>query len=306
MSNKPFIRRALQLLLLGLIGITPMLAQAPSSAEISDKRTAVAMRLIGHELLKCWGDSTSRVLPIEQVDQQYRLCFEFEFGFDPADIVTTIDRVMTKANIAPDYLVEMLQCETQEVVHGFVIRNAYPDMIPCIGRAYPVDCYQLHITILDNYNYQAQSTTDALAADKSELSTQDKYSNLIRFLLPLLGLLGLVGFFVRRKNRSPIDPNLVSIGASKFDPKNRVLSSKGKQVELSNKEAELLLLLHTAANTPLEREVILQKVWGNEGAYVGRTVDVFISKLRKKFEADESVQFVNIRGVGYKLVTEAT
>jgi DNA-binding response OmpR family regulator len=48
----------------------------------------------------------------------------------------------------------------------------------------------------------------------------------------------------------------------------------------------------------------LNKVWGDEGDYIGRTLDVFISKLRKKLEADSSIKIVNIRGVGYKLVMD--
>ena len=82
------------------------------------------------------------------------------------------------------------------------------------------------------------------------------------------------------------------------------LSFEDNRVELSNKEAELLSLLHTYANAPVEREVILQRVWGDEGDYVGRTLDVFISKLRKKLEADASVKIVNIRGIGYKLLMD--
>lgn len=301
MAINRFILRCQHLLLLVVFSLTPVVAQATSPEEVNDKRTAVAMRLIGHELLKCWGDSTSRILPIEQIDQKYEISFEFEFGFDPADIHGVIDRVMTEASIAPDYLVEMVDGQTEEVVHGFVIRNAYPDMIPCIGRPYPVGCYQLVITILDSFNYQGSKPS---LAEGDPKSTTDRFSSLMHFILPLLGLLGLVGFWVKKKYRAPIDPNLIRIGASTFDTKNRSLSFQDRQVELSNKEAELLTLLHTAANSPLEREVILQKVWGDEGAYIGRTLDVFISKLRKKFEADESVKIVNIRGVGYKLVTD--
>lgn len=304
MSNEQIMDRCKYLLFAVIIGSIPLRAQDSALTDISEKRTAVAMRLIGHELLKCWGDSTSRVLPIEQIDQQYQISFEFEFGFDPRDIVNVIDRVMNESNIAPDYLVEMVNAQTQEVVHSYVIRNAYPDMIPCIGRPYPVGPYQLHITILDSYSFQAQAQENALTNENTALSTDNSQSNVTRFILPILGLLGLVGFFILRKNRPPDNPNLISIGASTFDTKNRLLSYKDQQVELSNKEAELLSLLHTAINVPLEREVILQKVWGDEGAYIGRTLDVFISKLRKKFEADESVKIVNIRGVGYKLVTD--
>ena len=62
------------------------------------------------------------------------------------------------------------------------------------------------------------------------------------------------------------------------------------------------MLLYQKANTTVERDIILNKVWGDEGDYVGRTLDVFISKLRKKLETDSTIKIVNIRGVGYKLV----
>jgi DNA-binding response OmpR family regulator len=84
------------------------------------------------------------------------------------------------------------------------------------------------------------------------------------------------------------------------------LSIDNNSVELSGKEVDLLLLLQTSANTTLEREVILKSVWGDEGDYVGRTLDVFISKLRKKLEADSNIKIANIRGVGYKLVVDST
>ena len=64
----------------------------------------------------------------------------------------------------------------------------------------------------------------------------------------------------------------------------------------------MLILLHQNINTTLEREQILKEVWGDEGDYVGRTLDVFISKLRKRLKADDNVKIVNVRGVGYRFV----
>jgi DNA-binding response OmpR family regulator len=61
-------------------------------------------------------------------------------------------------------------------------------------------------------------------------------------------------------------------------------------------------LLHGSANSTTERDVILNAVWGEDGDYVGFTLDVFILKLRKKLENDESLRIVNIHGVGYKLI----
>ncbi|MEM7657278.1 MAG: helix-turn-helix domain-containing protein, partial [Bacteroidota bacterium] len=61
-------------------------------------------------------------------------------------------------------------------------------------------------------------------------------------------------------------------------------------------------LLHRSVNQTLERDQILKEVWGNENGYVGRTLDVFISKLRKKLAADPNLKIINVRGVGYRLV----
>ncbi|MBL6447968.1 winged helix-turn-helix transcriptional regulator [Fulvivirga sp. 29W222] len=80
------------------------------------------------------------------------------------------------------------------------------------------------------------------------------------------------------------------------------LSHKYKTTELSGKEADLLYLLYSSENQTLKREYILKVVWGDEGDYVGRTLDVFISKLRKKLVADTSLKIINIRGIGYKFV----
>ena len=80
------------------------------------------------------------------------------------------------------------------------------------------------------------------------------------------------------------------------------LRNKDEVVALTGKESDLLLLLHTWANSTLERELIWKAVLGNEADYVGRTLDVFISKLRKKLVADPHLKIVNVRGVGYKLI----
>ena len=78
----------------------------------------------------------------------------------------------------------------------------------------------------------------------------------------------------------------------------------GTKLPLTQKEADLLRLLNSSKNTPLKRETILKKVWGDDGDYIGRTLDVFISKLRKKLEAEDKVKIINIRGIGYKLITK--
>ncbi len=108
--------------------------------------------------------------------------------------------------------------------------------------------------------------------------------------LLLIFLVGLVIFLWQKRSKAVSDPNLISLGAYQFDKKNTGLLFKNKKTELTSKEADPLLLLHKQANKGIEREVILNEVWGDEGDYVGRSLDVFISKLRKKLEAGSRKQ----------------
>jgi hypothetical protein len=305
MTSGSFIHKSQKLIVVVLAILLPLSASSAKEEVMHEKRVEVAMRMIGHEILMSLGDSSSRVMPIEEVDGQYRIPFEFDFGFDPGDLIAIVERVMAESGVATDYLVEVEQCETKQVVHSFVIRTTTSsDLTPCGGRALPVDCYSLLVTIQDD----TTSVANALAATSGSSSltslATEKASPLRSVLLfvPFLLLIGLIEYVVRKMKPADIDPNLILIGASRFDKKHMALSYKDSRIELSNKEADLLSVLHDSVNAPIEREVILQRVWGDEGDYVGRTLDVFISKLRKKLEADASVKIVNVRGVGYKLV----
>lgn len=266
----------------------------------NEKQIEVALRQIGHEVLMSLGDCDSRVLPIKKVAHKYQISFEREFGIDPGDIATTFDQVIKEYQIADSYLVEVEHCESNQIVHSFELGNLSSNQIACQGRLLPSDCYTLNMTIWD----------DILSSDaqiKGPIPSHSVESLIHIFTLICFGsafLLSLGFIFKWFKNRNSIvdNPQMISIGASKFDKKHQSLSFENKKVELSNKETELLSLLHASANEPIEREVILKKVWGDDGDYVGRTVDVFISKLRRKLEADSSIRIVNIRGVGYKLM----
>jgi DNA-binding winged helix-turn-helix (wHTH) protein len=273
-----------------------------------DRQTLVTMRMIGHELLLSLGDSTSRVLPIEKEADTYRISFESDFEFDPNNLVLTVDSVMLLTGESEKYLVEVESCETQKIVYSFQVGNIQdPNLVPCRGREQPAACYSLLITLLDTRALTEAwipptflpNPDDFQAAPEKLNSTVPQYL----VLLPLLGLFAyFLFFFWKRSQNQNVDTNLISIGAYTFDKRNMELSYNDEKIELTSKEADLLDLLHNSANNTLEREVILKKVWGDEGDYVGRTLDVFISKLRKKLGADTNLKIVNIRGIGYKFV----
>jgi len=93
-----------------------------------------------------------------------------------------------------------------------------------------------------------------------------------------------------------------SLGLYTFNYEERTLRIKNRTRNLTTKEAELLRLLCLHANNILERSLALQLVWGSDSVFNARSMDVFISRLRKYLRDDQTVEIVNVHGRGYKLV----
>ncbi len=91
----------------------------------------------------------------------------------------------------------------------------------------------------------------------------------------------------------------------KFDPKNYTLLRDGKSNTLTKKEAGILKLLCEHKNEVIERELITNLVWGDDSYFVGRSLDVFITRLRKYLIEDDGVSITNVHGVGFKLEVKA-
>jgi DNA-binding response OmpR family regulator len=75
-----------------------------------------------------------------------------------------------------------------------------------------------------------------------------------------------------------------------------------KPISLTHREAHLLFHLYNSKNEVLDRSYILKKLWGNDDFFNARSMDVFITKLRKKLNQDDSIKIINVRGFGYKLI----
>ncbi len=96
---------------------------------------------------------------------------------------------------------------------------------------------------------------------------------------------------------------ILKIGEFTFDfPKQMLQFKENTKEQLTHREAHLLFHLIKNKNEVLERSLILNKLWGNDDFFSARSMDVFITKLRKKLQMDDSIQIVNVRGFGYKLI----
>lgn len=104
------------------------------------------------------------------------------------------------------------------------------------------------------------------------------------------------------RKRKPQLVEQVQIGQFTFHIQRQVLITANQDITLTSREAQLLEQLFLHKNELLDRSYILNQLWGSDDFFNARSMDVFISKLRKKLSADSSIQIINVRGFGYKLV----
>lgn len=97
--------------------------------------------------------------------------------------------------------------------------------------------------------------------------------------------------------------NTLKVGNYTFDFPKQTLQFKDEvSSQLTHREAHLLFHLVQNKNKVLERSIILKKLWGNDDYFTARSMDVFITKIRKKLSKDQTIQILNVRGFGYKLI----
>ena len=99
-----------------------------------------------------------------------------------------------------------------------------------------------------------------------------------------------------------LDTNFFTFGKYNFDHNRQMLTIGKKQQKLTSKEADLLKLLCQNMNSVLDRSVALNKIWYDDSYFNARSMDVYITKLRKYLKEDPDVELINVHGVGFKLV----
>jgi len=106
----------------------------------------------------------------------------------------------------------------------------------------------------------------------------------------------------RVKGKKAKDNSVHQIGKFTFDTQKQILIIGDKQTKLTTKEAELLTLLSNKANELLQRDFALKSIWIDDNYFNARSMDVYITKLRKHLKDDPNVEILNVHGKGYKLV----
>ena len=252
--------------------------------------TKVVLREAGNQLLLRNLDSTSLILPVKELEPyRYKISFEKPLSLEPSSVVTLIDSSLNLVNISKNYRVEVLQCTDGEVAYSYEMNvDEERTLIPCAGRFLPEACYTINVEFLD------------ISAPSGFIKKYGLYAS-------LLGVLSYLIFLYRRKFKTqPISEDKMplsysEIGSFQFYPDEHKLVKSATEISLSKKECELLEIFVANPNQIIKRDELTKKVWEDNGVFVGRSLDTYISKLRKILKDDDAIRITNIHGIGYKL-----
>lgn len=291
-----------------LIGLS-----ATSGEEVADdavphfgESVDLALRQMGHSLMVLSDDHTSNIAPVKHLADD-RFTIEIPAAINYDSLPKYLDDALTSYNIDRPYQVGVKNADEPAVLLGYNNQAYNSGMIACQGRDVFVDCNVVSVTFLTPV-----ATTPLMGAQS------------VGFLLSGLGLLGML--LIRSQKSSvpaaigemlpptetlqakpELDEKYVRIGSSKFDQEHQLITvNGGEEKSLTYRETKLLHYLIVHQQQILEREKIVAKVWGEEGVIVGRSLDVFISRLRKILKEDTRLEIKNVHGVGYKLLVKAT
>lgn len=254
----------------------------------------LALRRTAHNLLRQQADSTSRIAPVQQIDDRtFAIRLEKSFAYD--GIPTLLQQSLELHHISTPYDVAVLDCDHGELQLGYTFYDlTTPEGVACSGRVQEAGCHTLQVTF--NSSVTATSVPSNLW-----------WAGTLGFLLT--GLVALVWYRAGGHKVPPENPepslthenSLLYLGHTTFDPANQSLHVADTRHTLTYRETKLLRLFAEHPNQLLERGFILSSVWGDEGIIVGRSADVFVSRLRKLLQDDPTLRIAAIHGVGYRL-----
>lgn len=261
-----------------------------------ESKEIVVLRKIVHELLLTAGDSTSRVLPVKEVSEnEYHLLPEKPLAISPDSFVNIVNKTVQAGKLPYNFTANVVRQKDNEIVHGFVASFTKNEgEVSCLGRKLPKDAYYISFIF------------------------EPPKSHLVFYLLAAGMAAAILGFIWFRRNKKLatvktlkepetategqiVPEGLTPVGKYLFNRGQQYLELNGERTGLTGKEAKVLYILAAAPNTIVERDTLQKEVWENEGVLVTRSLDMFISKLRKKLSGDPDLKIVNSHGKGYKL-----
>lgn len=278
-----------------VVFLTLFFPDSDEDKDVFSKTVKVSLREAGNQLLLSNQDSTTLILPVIELEpSKFELSFQHGLSFEPGGLVSVMKTSFQKSGLPEHYIVEVIQCQGGEVAYSYeMTANEQTTIIPCFGRILPEGCYTIEVNFTDR-----------------EASLFSGNTLLYLLILAAFGLL-FFQFYSRKQalktelvgevHHADSSQNYLSIGSFQFYPEQNKLVKAAIEISLSRKECEILAIFIASPNQVIKRDELTKKVWEDNGVIVGRSLDTYISKIRKKLSPDESIKLTNVHGVGYKL-----
>jgi len=274
--------------LMGATGLTN------SNQKWKPESANLAMRQVAHKLYSICGNYSE---PIEAVVQKDETTFFIKVNeyIDYDQLPMIMDQAVSDFNLPKEYGVLVKDCEEDVIRLGYsYIALERNETVPCQGREHTLQCSLIELII---YKQEPPNLIW-------------KYLLLTLLLGSVIGL--LIYSYIAKDDAAKGEKDIsyttqkaedqkISIGHFTFDHSNQSLIFNEEVTSLTFRESKLLHYLSTHTNQVLTREQIQANVWEDEGVIVGRSLDVFISRLRKFLKSDPSIKIKSVHGVGYRL-----
>ncbi|WP_031525885.1 winged helix-turn-helix domain-containing protein [Dyadobacter crusticola] len=257
------------------------------------EKANLALRRAAHHLLLAAGDSVTTIPAVKQIDAN-TFSVRVENLGEYEKLPKLLQESLQTQNIGRGYNVMVFNCETSELQLGYNFQDlTQKGGVACENRDNEKGCFTLQVSF-DPLPQNAASN-----------------SGIQLWIIPFACGLAGIGLFVWNRNKqklhlpkteaAAIQTSEIYFGNSSLDSQNLILVCGNAKSQLTYREAKLLSLFVRNSNQVLERDFILKSVWEDEGIIVSRSVDVFVSRLRKLLAPDPAVKITAIHGVGYKM-----
>lgn len=265
-------------------------------SDYEKSQTVVALRNVAHKTLLVSGDSTSPVPPVANTaPNQFEISFTTSVSIQPDSLVDAFISSFNENTDKHRYVVEVKDCNSEEIVYAYEMFGTKEEsIIPCKGRSLSKNCYKIQVAFKESGFVMRKSTMTIIASS-------------LMFFAFISGT-----YFSEKTKVSPFiesnqtEENSIILGRYRFIPGELQLIYEDQEITLTSKESELLSIFSKNLNQIVSREKLEKEIWEDKGVVVGRSLDVFISKLRKKLKNDADIQIVNVHGIGYKLAIAAS
>ncbi|MBB3840295.1 DNA-binding winged helix-turn-helix (wHTH) protein [Runella defluvii] len=266
-----------------------------STSQRFEEKVNLALRRTGHRLLLASGDSTSRITAVKKTAEGTYV-LQLSRAFNYSQLPSLLQESFDLHGIKNNYDVAVIDCKTNELQLGYnFLDYSKSKEVACIGREQLLGCNNVKVTFASSTNPSSSTNPVWWTLGLGLVLVGVSYSVWSRKKTSTVPA-------IETPHEQPIEkPTRLTFGASSMDVENQLLYIANTHHNLTYREAKLLHLFVKNKNQLLEREFILKSVWEDEGIIVGRSIDVFVSRLRKLLQEDTSLKIVAVHGVGYRL-----